>query len=68
MAWRQGKDKMTQTRDRRKAARSPSHPTWPHESVKTSSSPLMLCVNKETHEPFLLLKVLLIQHEKAILL
>lgn len=30
--------------------------------------PLMLCVNKETHEPLLLLKVLLIQHEKAILL
>lgn len=41
-------------------------PPWPPASVKMSSSPLMLSVDKETQEPLLLFKVLLIEHEKAI--
>lgn len=55
MAWRQGKDKMTQTQESRRVTPSSSLPTGPRASMKASGSPLMLCVNKEIHEPLSLL-------------
>lgn len=52
MAWRQGKDSTTQEPESRRVAPRPSLPpslsVGPYASVRASSAPLMLCVNKDT--------------------